>query len=246
MPEGFANSPDPANPWPVGWWVRRVAETGSTNADLLQEGTEGAKHHTVLMADFQTAGRGRLDRTWDAVRGANLLVSILFRVDGRPLHHYTQIVGLAARSALRDVAGVDVEMKWPNDLLARNVKISGILAQAGVGFVVVGIGVNVGWAPDGAVCVRDLAPSSTCMPVDVLSAMLPHIDRLEGLSREELHGEYVSALMTIGQRVRVELAASEVIGTAVGVGEDGRLHVLDECAISHHIDTGDVVHLRPA
>jgi hypothetical protein len=46
--------------------------------------------------------------------------------------------------------------------------------------------------------------------------------------------------------VRVELAASEVIGTAVGVGEDGRLHVLDECAISHHIDTGDVVHLRPA
>jgi biotin-(acetyl-CoA carboxylase) ligase len=84
------------------------------------------------------------------------------------------------------------------------------------------------------------------MPVDVLSAMLPHIDRLEGLSRDALHGEYVSALTTIGQRVRVELAASEVIGTAVGVGEDGRLHVLDECAISHHIDTGDVVHLRPA
>ena len=70
MANGSANSPGPAAPWPVGWWVRRVAETGSTNADLLQEGTEGAKHHTVLMADFQTAGRGRLDRSWDAVRGA--------------------------------------------------------------------------------------------------------------------------------------------------------------------------------
>ena len=59
MANGSANSPDPSAPWPVGWWVRRVAETGSTNADLLQEGTEGAKHHTVLMADFQTAEIGR-------------------------------------------------------------------------------------------------------------------------------------------------------------------------------------------
>jgi len=196
------------------------------------------------MADFQTAGRGRLDRTWDAIRGANLLVSILFRADGRPLHHYTQIVGLAAREALRDAGDISVEMKWPNDLLAHNTKIAGILAQAGVGFVVVGIGVNVGWAPDGAICVRDLAPSSTCTPVKLLAQMLPHIDRLEALTTDALHDVYVEALSTIGQRVRVELAGSEVIGTAVGVGVDGRLHVIDECALSHHVDTGDVVHLR--
>lgn len=244
MVEVSANSQGPQIPWPVGWWVRQVAETGSTNADLLQEGAEGAKHHTVLMADFQTAGRGRLDRTWDAIRGANLLVSILFRTDGRPLHHYTQIVGLAAREALRDVANVEVEMKWPNDLLARNTKIAGILAQAGIGYVVVGIGVNVAWAPEGAICVRDLAPTSTCAPVDVLAQMLPHIDRLEALASDALHAVYVEALSTIGQRVRVELADSEVIGTAVGVGVDGRLHVIDECALSHHVDTGDVVHLR--
>ena len=243
MVDGSANFQGPHGPWPVGWWVRRVAETGSTNADLLAEGTEGAKHHTVLMADFQTAGRGRLDRTWDAIRGANLLVSLLFRTDDRPLHHWTQIVGLAAREALRDVAGADVEMKWPNDLLARNAKIAGILAQAGVGFVVVGIGVNVGWAPEGAVCVRDVT-SSTCTPVEVLAAMLPHVDRLEALSATQLHEQYVASLATIGQRVRVELADREVIGTAVGVGIDGRLHVVDECALSHHVDTGDVVHLR--
>lgn len=243
MVDGSANFQGPHGPWPVGWWVRRVAETGSTNADLLAEGTEGAKHHTVLMADFQTAGRGRLDRTWDAIRGANLLVSLLFRTDDRPLHHWTQIVGLAAREALRDVAGADVEMKWPNDLLARNAKIAGILAQAGVGFVVVGIGVNVGWAPEGAVCVRDVS-RSTCTPVEVLAAMLPHVDRLEAMTATQLHEHYVASLATIGQRVRVELADAEVIGTAVGVGVDGRLHVVDDCALSHHVDTGDVVHLR--
>ena len=74
--------------------------------------------------------------------------------------------------------------------------------------------------------------------------MLPHVDRLEALSATQLHEHYVASLATIGQRVRVELADAEVIGTAVGVGVDGRLHVVDDCALSHHVDTGDVVHLR--
>ena len=80
--------------WPNGWWVTRVAETGSTNADLLLAGEGGAPHHSVLMADFQSSGKGRLDRTWVAEPGTNLLVSLLFRLDAgaqRPLHQFMQM-----------------------------------------------------------------------------------------------------------------------------------------------------------
>ena len=67
-----ANQSHSNEQWPNGWWVTRVAETGSTNTDLVKLGAEGAKHHSVLMADFQSAGKGRLDRTWVAEPGVNL------------------------------------------------------------------------------------------------------------------------------------------------------------------------------
>ena len=87
--------------WPNGWWVEHVAKTTSTNSDLYERAERGAPTHTVIAADFQTAGRGRLDRTWEAAAGANLLVSLLFReatFRGAPhrQHNFTQIVGLAA------------------------------------------------------------------------------------------------------------------------------------------------------
>ncbi|MHB1090421.1 MAG: biotin--[acetyl-CoA-carboxylase] ligase, partial [Ilumatobacteraceae bacterium] len=85
--------------WPNGWWVEHVAETTSTNTDLYERAIHGAPAHTVIAADFQTAGRGRLDRTWEAVRGANLLVSLLFRGTSRSQFNFTQIVGLAAARA---------------------------------------------------------------------------------------------------------------------------------------------------
>ena len=74
-----ANQSTSCEQWPNGWWVTRVAETGSTNSDLVALAGEGAKHHSVLMADFQSAGKGRLDRTWVAEPGTNLLVSLLFQ-----------------------------------------------------------------------------------------------------------------------------------------------------------------------
>ncbi|MSZ65768.1 MAG: hypothetical protein F2714_04985, partial [Actinobacteria bacterium] len=92
MSHNNANSLGAEAEWPSGWQVRRVAETGSTNADLLLAGESGAPHHSVLMADFQSSGKGRLDRTWVAEPGTNLLVSLLFRLDAgaqRPLHQFT-------------------------------------------------------------------------------------------------------------------------------------------------------------
>ena len=103
--------------WPLGWHVSVVQETGSTNADLLQAAAAGAPDRTVLMARHQSAGRGRLDRRWEAPAGENLLVSMLFRDVPQSPHVLTQRVGLAASSACQRVAGAKPMLKWPNDLL---------------------------------------------------------------------------------------------------------------------------------
>lgn len=223
---------------PAGWHVHRVAETGSTNADLIAAADDGAPDRTVLVAGHQTAGRGRLDRRWEAPAGANLLASLLFREV--PEQHpvaLTHRVSLAAVEACRCVAGVVPVLKWPNDLLLDDRKLAGILAQRTAGgAVVVGIGINVGWAPDGAARLGD-----EYAPDDVLVALLEAFDALP----DDIGPAYRAALATLGRRVRVELFDGVVEGTAVDVGSDGRLVVLDDCAISHRIDVGDVVHLRP-
>ena len=225
-------------PWPAGWHVRHVAETGSTNADLLAAIATGAPSRTVLFTDHQSAGRGRLDRTWSAPPGSNLLVSFLFR-DGDPAGEPVDLmrrIALAAVDAVAQVAAVDARLKWPNDVLVDGAKLAGLLAQRGAAATVVGLGLNVGWAPEGAAKL-----TGSHAPAEVLRVLLDAFDALPG----NVHDLYVARLATIGQQVRVELPAGEpLVGRATGVEPDGRLIVLDACAVSHRIDAGDVVHLR--
>jgi BirA family biotin operon repressor/biotin-[acetyl-CoA-carboxylase] ligase len=192
----------------------------------------------VLVADHQTAGRGRLDRRWDAPAGANLLASILFREVPADPGELMRRVGLAAVDAVGTLGIAGAELKWPNDVLLDGVKLAGILAQrAPAGPVVVGVGMNVGWAPDGAARL-----GGHLDPLNVLRTVLVAYDDLAG----DITERYREALATLGLRVRVELPNGELVGTAIDVDPDGRLVVLDECAISHRLDVGDVVHLRPA
>lgn len=231
--------------WPNGWQVEHVLETGSTNTDLVERAQNGAPVHTVLAADFQTAGRGRLDRSWEAVRGANLLVSILFRDPLRPQHNFSQIVGLAAARACQQLAGVRPDLKWPNDLLVSGRKLSGLLASGDVDFVVVGIGINVNWAPAEAIALKEVAQNKTLHPADVLRAMLSEIDVLEALPLDSLHNLYSTSLATIGSQVRIERSdGGTLLGRATSVERDGRLVVVDDDGATHRIDTGDVIHLR--
>ena len=241
--------------WPDGWTVLHVAETGSTNTDLLELAVRGADDEhggsrpdrVALIADHQTAGRGRLDRRWEAPPGSNLLLSVLLRDLPEHLHEITQRVALAAAAACHRVAVADLEIKWPNDLLLNGHKVAGILAQTGtvggsVDHVVVGIGLNIAWAPEGAACLHDV--SSHVDRWDLVRALLREFDHL---ATADVPAVYRARLATIGQTVRVHLPGDDVIdGTAIGVEDDGRLVVLDACAVTHRIDTGDVVHLRPA
>lgn len=233
-------SAQPPDRWPAGWRVEVVDETGSTNADLLAAAAAGAPDRTVRMARHQTAGRGRLDRRWEAPPGVNLLVSLLFRPVVGPPHELVQRVGLAALAACERVAGVRALLKWPNDLLVDDRKLAGILAQSTTvaegTAVVVGIGLNIGWAPEGAARLGD-----GITPEAVLAELLRAFDALPA----DLHDLYRSRLGTIGRAVRVQRSDDSVVeGRAVDVEADGRLVVLDPCGVTHRIDTGDVTHLR--
>ncbi len=221
--------------WPPGWTVAHLAETGSTNADLAATAAE-RPDRSVLVTDHQTAGRGRLDRRWDAPPGANLLASLLFHVVPEPPIDLTRRVGLAAIDAALDVAGVGAALKWPNDVMVGERKLAGILAQrTPEGSVVVGIGLNVGWAPDGAARLGDGID-----PLDVLRALLAAYDRLP----VDVTDRFARELTTIGRRVHVELPEGAIDGTATGVEADGRLVVVDTCGLTHRLAVGDVVHVR--
>jgi BirA family biotin operon repressor/biotin-[acetyl-CoA-carboxylase] ligase len=251
-----ADRKPPDRPWPDGWIVRHVPVTGSTNEDLLAAAAVGAPDHSVLVADHQTAGRGRLDRRWDAPSGVNLLVSILFRTVPTPASILTQRVGLAAIDACRAAAGVEAVLKWPNDLLVDERKLAGILAQrAADGSIVVGLGLNVGWAPTGAASLHDAASlhgaaplhsvvsrSGEPTPLDMLAALLTAFDSLP----EDAGDRYRAALATLGRRVDVQVPGGRIDGRAVDIDGDGRLLVIDSCGLTHRLDVGDVVHVRDA
>ena len=235
----------------MAWIVQWVDETGSTNADLLAAARAGAPAGTVLAADHQTAGRGRLGRRWQAPPGSSLLVSLLFHADApEGLHRYTQAAGLAAVDACRAVAGVEASLKWPNDVMVGGRKLAGILAETapisrGIA-VVVGIGMNVTWP--GALP-EDLAETMTALNLEcgelvdrdaVLAAMLAALDSTDW---SLLHDRYRACLSTLGRPVRVEQVGGRVEGVAVDVRPDGRLVVRTKSG-DREITTGDVVHLR--
>lgn len=249
--------------------VRWVAETGSTNADLLalaaqDPGLDGV----VLVADHQTAGRGRLGRTWEAPPGAGLLCSTLVRPDlpvGR-LQLVTVSVALAASDACQAVAGVQPLLKWPNDLLVvdddgGSRKLAGILAESVVrdgriDALVVGMGLNANWPRDLPVELAAIATSLNhhaghdIEREELLVAHLKGLDALLGQlatdeGRRSILARYRELSATIGARVRVEMSTETLTGIAVDVSDEGHL-MLDVDGTVVDVAAGDVVHLRRA
>jgi BirA family transcriptional regulator, biotin operon repressor / biotin---[acetyl-CoA-carboxylase] ligase len=244
--------------WGGSWDVRRFDEIESTNLYLRAEARLGAPEGTVAVAEHQSAGRGRLDRRWEAPPGASLLMSVLFRPEFDPaeLHLCTAAVALAAAEACRRVAGIGPVLKWPNDLLVGEAKLAGVLAEAefdgsALSAVVVGIGLNIDWPGPpgvGGTCLADLSSA----PVDrlaLLDALLTALAARRGLldrapGRREVAAELRERCATLGQRVRVELPSEAVVGVATEVDDAGHL-VVQTAAGPRTVSAGDVVHLRP-
>ena len=242
--------------WPTQWVVEHVAETGSTNADLLAAARDGAPAGTVRHTDHQTAGRGRLGRTWEAPPGASLLCSILLRPpSGAPVHRCTQAVAVAAARACERELGFTPVLKWPNDLVVGDRKLAGVLAEAlveggSVTAVVVGIGMNLRWPrpmPGELAATATSANHHTTVPVErdrVLAALL---EELAALLPGDVRTAYRARLGTLGQEVTVQLPGGEVLeGRAVDVGEAGDLLVAPhDGGPVRSVQAGDVQRLRP-
>lgn len=217
----------------------------------------------MLVADHQTAGRGRLGRTWTAPPGASLLVSVLVRPPhDAHAHGAMQAGGLAARAACVAVAGVAPELKWPNDLYASGRKLAGVLAEGVIehdrlASVVLGTGINVNWPPldelpddlrDRLVALNHLTGSSVERSA-LLDAYLDELGRRLVQWEQDPAGllaAYHDALGTIGQRVRADLGTHVVTGTASGITTEGALLVLTEDGDEVVVSAGDVMQLRPA
>jgi len=241
---------------PIVWRVEHFEEIDSTNSWLVNQAKNGAAEGFVAYADFQTAGRGRLDRQWEAPAGTSLLCSILLRAPVEPeeLQLVVATVALAARAALVRLSGVRPDLKWPNDLIVADKKLAGLLAEVvttdeGLA-TVVGIGINLTHAGPDAVRATSILEESglTITSRALLDILLFELEWRRALldtreGRAQIREEYEGALRTIGQRVRVELVGETVVGDAVGVDESGQLVVLVE-DLRLTFSVGDVVHLR--
>jgi len=246
------------------WQVRWVAETDSTNRVLVEEAHAGRGTNDVLMADFQTAGRGRLGRTWTARPGTGLLMSLSLAptsLETWPLGPVTA-VSLAAADSCAAVAGVSVGLKWPNDLVVVtnsgvDRKLAGVLAEAvtvdgSVGRVVVGIGLNVAWPdpPDevsSTVAALDTEAGRPIGREDVAVSLLCSLETwLTKLTAEpaSVLDAYRDRCCTLGRSVRVELGDRVVTGMAVDIDPSGRI-VIEGRNGRQALSVGDVVHLRP-
>lgn len=229
-----------------GWRVEVLATTPSTNAVVAERARAGEPAGLVVVAEQQSAGRGRLDRSWMSPARAGLTFSVLLRPE-LPTSRWgwlPLLSGVAVVRALREQTGVDAVLKWPNDVLIDGRKVCGLLAEAVVpGAVVVGIGLNVTTRPaelphEQATSLQ-LEGATTTDRDTVLRAMLRELALVMQDVEAGVTG-YRALCSTIGQQVRVELPTGAVEGRADGVDDDGRL-VVDGTAYG----AGDVVHLRP-
>ena len=221
-----------------------VDSCASTQELLDPSMPEGA----VATADFQTSGRGRFGRSWEAPPGEALLASVLLHPPSdRPLPQLALVAGVAVADALERLTGLAVQIKWPNDLMLRRAKVAGILAEARDGAVVLGIGVNLNQTrdrlPEGAGSLRTLTGLDWIRD-EVLDAVLADLGlRYEQWRAGGLDGVYdgLGARDFLrGRRVTVAGAT----GVAELIGREGRLHVALDGGESVAIDSGEVTYER--
>ncbi|MFI6137098.1 biotin--[acetyl-CoA-carboxylase] ligase [Streptomyces griseus] len=254
---------------PDGLWtsLEVVESTGSTNTDLAERARGGAAGEgAVLIAEEQTAGRGRLERTWTAPPRSGLFLSVHLEPGDIPVERWGWVpllVGVAAATGLAKSAGVDMSLKWPNDLLVsvdgEERKTGGILGEFAGNGIVVGLGVNVTLRADelpaptaGSLA---LAGAVSTDRETLLRAVLRSLEDWYGRWRAAdgdaaasgLQAAYAAGCATLDRTVRAELpGGTSLVGEAVAIDGDGRLVLSAEDGLRRPVSAGDIVHLRGA
>jgi len=235
----------------------RYESLGSTNDEANRLAALGEPEGAVIIADTQTAGRGRAGRTWVTPPGAALAMSLLLRPQVT-LSHISQIAllgGLAVLEGIQQITSLPAELKWPNDVLVRGKKVSGVLAESGFSgnkleHVILGMGVNINGGPP-----PDLTPEyqATSLateygsPLDreaITQAILAAFaSRYPQLGTPQLAKAWSAHLALRGQQVQVQGMLETTVGELVGVKDDGALIIQLATGTTRTFLTGDV-HLR--
>lgn len=251
---------------PAPRWLGRqrveLASCASTNDVALAQARAGCPHGTVVIADAQTAGRGRLGRVWASPAGRHLYLSAVIRLDPRtrpPLERaaLTLAVGVGVVDAVRAAGARAAGLKWPNDVLVDGRKLAGVLCEASGDAIVVGIGVNLAGGADAlppeladrAIALADAlaAPPGAAVAIVDRTAfadlLLAHLE--PWLDRFAAHGpaaviEPWQARMVPGLRLAWAQGGQPVVGRAAGLDPDGALRLVDDDGRVHRVVAGDV------
>ncbi|MEJ4111999.1 biotin--[acetyl-CoA-carboxylase] ligase [Corynebacterium kroppenstedtii] len=244
-----------------GWaHVDVVDSTGSTNADLYTA-ANALPHGSVLIAEEQLSGRGRLGRPWTTPRYSQVAVSVLLRPEVSPtqLGALPLVVGVAIAETVRSY-GIDARVKWPNDIVVRGDKLCGILAEA-VSIsdnptVVVGCGLNVDLTKEElpianatSFALEGKRADRTDVTIAVLGALMRWLHHWHdsGGRVSSFIDDYARMSATLNEVVSVELPSGEtLVGTAIDISDGGELLIRDAYGQIHTIAAGDITHLRYA
>src|SRR3990172_7777760 len=237
-------------------------EVDSTNDIAMGSGAKGAAEGLVVLAEGQSHGKGRMGRTWVSPKYVNLYVSILLRPDISPPHApvLTMMAALSTAQAITDVTGLETMIKWPNDILVDQKKVSGILTemnaeQERINYVVIGIGINVNMKrEDFPVDLRVPATSlAECLGkrVDRMNLLLMLIRILEQ-DYDELKKDGIMSIFNrwrkgcdiLNRRIKVSLPGEEITGVAEDLTPEGGLMVRLDCGEKRVIYAGDVSIIR--
>ncbi len=237
----------------IGRNILYYPTTASTMDVAKQAAKDGAAEGTVIIADRQTAGRGRLKREWLAPTGSSLLLSILLYPEPEILRRLTMVACLAVSRGIEQVTGLKADIKWPNDVLINNRKVSGILSEADISgdsirYAIVGIAINVNLDTN---AIPEIAGTATSLSMElgrkvsrlkVLVALLNEFDSLyAALQRgEPICQQWRQRLETIGRRVTVRCGDEVQQGYAEDVDENGNLLLRHDDGSLSTIAAGDV------
>lgn len=239
----------------IGRSLECYAVIDSTNRRATDWAHHDAPDGALVLAEKQTAGRGRLGRRWHAPAGSALLMSLVLRPTLEPAQaqRATMICSLGAVDAARQVAGLTVQVKWPNDLVIDGRKVGGILTELGaegkaLTHVVVGLGINVNL--DASLLPEVMVPATSLMAEagSAISRVALLCSLLEGVERRYLamqegwspHEEWRAHLSTLGTAVHVGTPDELIEGDAVDVDPDGALIVESADGRRHRVLAGDV------
>jgi BirA family biotin operon repressor/biotin-[acetyl-CoA-carboxylase] ligase len=243
----------------MGKRIHCLDRVDSTNLYAKQEARRGAPHGTLVVSEEQTAGRGRLGRTWTSWPGASLCFSLVLRPDGvapAEAPQLTHVAAVAVAGVLRSDLGIDARLKWPNDIVVDGRKVCGILVEMSceldlIHYVVLGVGINVHRFPGGL----DSGLAGTAAALDefvgaplkrapLLAEILASLEQCYSTwadrGFEEIRREVKSLSCSLGWQVEVSAPDGLIAGVAVDIDSQGALVVKERSGVLRKIYAGDV------